>query len=219
MRAPARELFRDADFPASDSSLFSSFSTPLAQFREDITWRRPQVGRLARAPNLGSGPEPRPGPQTSRRAPNLGLGPEPRAGPRTLGRAPRAASGGMPLRPLGAGWGEGAPRGSQSESRFRRRSGRARSPVQKTPARPRFSSDGRPAGRASGPHGSPGHRRPGSVSRVCRDEPCSCSSGRQGCSHRHFRMGTLDAVHGEGRSGLVLRALVQTIFTNGSSDK
>ncbi|XP_034862623.1 calpain-10 isoform X1 [Mirounga leonina] len=43
MRAPARELFRDADFPASDSSLFSSFSTPLAQFREDFTWRRPQV--------------------------------------------------------------------------------------------------------------------------------------------------------------------------------
>ncbi|XP_004427799.1 PREDICTED: calpain-10 isoform X1 [Ceratotherium simum simum] len=42
MRAPARELFRDASFPASDSSLFSSFSTPLAQFREDITWRRPQ---------------------------------------------------------------------------------------------------------------------------------------------------------------------------------
>ncbi|KAF6112988.1 calpain 10 [Phyllostomus discolor] len=43
MRAPARELFRDAAFPASDSSLFSSFSTPLAQFREDITWKRPQV--------------------------------------------------------------------------------------------------------------------------------------------------------------------------------
>lgn len=42
MRAPARELFRDAAFPAADSSLFSSFSTPLAQFREDITWRRPQ---------------------------------------------------------------------------------------------------------------------------------------------------------------------------------
>ncbi|XP_024617375.1 calpain-10 isoform X1 [Neophocaena asiaeorientalis asiaeorientalis] len=42
MRAPARELFRDAAFPASDSSLFSSFSTPLAQFREEITWRRPQ---------------------------------------------------------------------------------------------------------------------------------------------------------------------------------
>lgn len=81
MRAPARELFRDADFPASDSSLFSNFSTPLAQFREDITWRRPQVGRLARAPNLGSRPEPRPGSQTSRRAPNLGLGPEPRAEP------------------------------------------------------------------------------------------------------------------------------------------
>ena len=45
MRAPARELFRDAAFPASDSSLFSSFSTPLAQFREEITWRRPQVGQ------------------------------------------------------------------------------------------------------------------------------------------------------------------------------
>ncbi|XP_030873337.1 calpain-10 isoform X4 [Leptonychotes weddellii] len=59
MRVPARELFRDADFPASDSSLFSSFSTPLAQFREDITWRRPQVGLLARVSNLGSGPEPR----------------------------------------------------------------------------------------------------------------------------------------------------------------
>ncbi|XP_036757151.2 calpain-10 isoform X3 [Manis pentadactyla] len=42
MRAPARELFRDAAFPATDSSLFSSFSTPLARFREDITWRRPQ---------------------------------------------------------------------------------------------------------------------------------------------------------------------------------
>ncbi|XP_054975933.1 calpain-10 isoform X4 [Sorex araneus] len=42
MRAPSRELFRDAAFPASDSSLFSSFSTPLAQFRGDITWRRPQ---------------------------------------------------------------------------------------------------------------------------------------------------------------------------------
>ncbi|XP_054578723.1 calpain-10 isoform X5 [Eptesicus fuscus] len=42
MRAPARELFRDPAFPASDSSLFSSFSTPLAQFRGDITWRRPQ---------------------------------------------------------------------------------------------------------------------------------------------------------------------------------
>ncbi|XP_059962896.1 calpain-10 isoform X1 [Mesoplodon densirostris] len=42
MRVPARELFRDAAFPASDSSLFSSFSTPLAQFREEITWRRPQ---------------------------------------------------------------------------------------------------------------------------------------------------------------------------------
>lgn len=42
---PARELFRDAAFPASDSSLFYNLSTPLAQFREDITWRRPQVQR------------------------------------------------------------------------------------------------------------------------------------------------------------------------------
>ncbi|CAK6448399.1 unnamed protein product [Pipistrellus nathusii] len=42
MRPPARELFRDPAFPASNSSLFSSYSTPLAQFREDITWRRPQ---------------------------------------------------------------------------------------------------------------------------------------------------------------------------------
>uniref|UniRef100_A0A480LPV9 Calpain-10 n=1 Tax=Sus scrofa TaxID=9823 RepID=A0A480LPV9_PIG len=42
MRAPARELFRDSAFPASDSSIFSSFSTPLVQFREEITWRRPQ---------------------------------------------------------------------------------------------------------------------------------------------------------------------------------
>ncbi|XP_058521195.1 calpain-10 [Ochotona princeps] len=38
----AKELFRDADFPASDASLFFNLSTPLAQFREDITWRRPQ---------------------------------------------------------------------------------------------------------------------------------------------------------------------------------
>uniref|UniRef100_A0A2K5SDE9 Calpain 10 n=1 Tax=Cebus imitator TaxID=2715852 RepID=A0A2K5SDE9_CEBIM len=35
-------LFRDAAFPAADSSLFCDLSTPLAQFREDITWRRPQ---------------------------------------------------------------------------------------------------------------------------------------------------------------------------------
>uniref|UniRef100_A0A2K6R5Y9 Calpain 10 n=1 Tax=Rhinopithecus roxellana TaxID=61622 RepID=A0A2K6R5Y9_RHIRO len=39
---PARELFRDAAFPAADSSLFCDLSTPLAHFREDITWRRPQ---------------------------------------------------------------------------------------------------------------------------------------------------------------------------------
>uniref|UniRef100_A0A2K6R635 Calpain 10 n=1 Tax=Rhinopithecus roxellana TaxID=61622 RepID=A0A2K6R635_RHIRO len=52
---PARELFRDAAFPAADSSLFCDLSTPLAHFREDITWRRPQVpegGRSQDAPPL-----------------------------------------------------------------------------------------------------------------------------------------------------------------------
>ncbi|XP_072496579.1 calpain-10 isoform X2 [Notamacropus eugenii] len=39
---PEREFFKDATFPACDSSLFCTFSTPLAQFREDITWLRPQ---------------------------------------------------------------------------------------------------------------------------------------------------------------------------------
>ncbi|XP_051695308.1 calpain-10 isoform X2 [Oryctolagus cuniculus] len=48
--APAAELFRDTDFPASDSSLCCSLSTPLAQFREDITWRRPQ--EICVAPRL-----------------------------------------------------------------------------------------------------------------------------------------------------------------------
>ncbi|XP_006893560.1 PREDICTED: calpain-10 [Elephantulus edwardii] len=47
---PAPELFRDAAFPASDASLFSDFSTPLAQFREDFTWRRPQ--ELCASPRL-----------------------------------------------------------------------------------------------------------------------------------------------------------------------
>ncbi|XP_031823987.1 calpain-10 [Sarcophilus harrisii] len=37
-----RDFFKDAAFPACDSSLFCTFSTPLAQFREDITWLRPQ---------------------------------------------------------------------------------------------------------------------------------------------------------------------------------
>ncbi|XP_062961835.1 calpain-10 isoform X1 [Cynocephalus volans] len=48
--ASGRELFRDAAFPASESSLFSSRSTPLARFREDITWRRPQ--EICAAPQL-----------------------------------------------------------------------------------------------------------------------------------------------------------------------
>ncbi|XP_049744571.1 calpain-10 isoform X1 [Elephas maximus indicus] len=47
---PAPELFRDAAFPASDASLFFDFSTPLAQFREDFTWRRPQ--EICAAPRL-----------------------------------------------------------------------------------------------------------------------------------------------------------------------
>uniref|UniRef100_A0A5F8G904 Calpain 10 n=1 Tax=Monodelphis domestica TaxID=13616 RepID=A0A5F8G904_MONDO len=38
-----REYFKDATFPASDSSLFCTFATPLAQFREEITWLRPQM--------------------------------------------------------------------------------------------------------------------------------------------------------------------------------
>nr|XP_005005745.1 calpain-10 isoform X3 [Cavia porcellus] len=50
VQEPARELFRDAAFPASESSLFFNLSTPLAQFREDITWRRPQ--EICTAPRL-----------------------------------------------------------------------------------------------------------------------------------------------------------------------
>ncbi|XP_013363556.1 PREDICTED: calpain-10 isoform X1 [Chinchilla lanigera] len=50
VQQPARELFRDAAFPASESSLFFNLSTPLAQFREDITWRRPQ--EICTAPRL-----------------------------------------------------------------------------------------------------------------------------------------------------------------------
>ncbi|XP_054556168.1 calpain-10 isoform X2 [Talpa occidentalis] len=52
MRAPARELFRDAAFPAADSSLLSGRSTPLARLRGDITWRRPQ--EICAAPRLFS---------------------------------------------------------------------------------------------------------------------------------------------------------------------
>lgn len=58
----AQELFRDAAFPATESSLFFNLSTPLAQFREDITWRRPQVG-------LGAGLLPEPGGQAGTRNP------------------------------------------------------------------------------------------------------------------------------------------------------
>ncbi|KAJ3594525.1 hypothetical protein NHX12_003832 [Muraenolepis orangiensis] len=35
-------LFEDQDFPSDDSSLFSDYSTPIAQLQGDITWRRPQ---------------------------------------------------------------------------------------------------------------------------------------------------------------------------------
>ncbi|XP_038599136.1 calpain-10 isoform X2 [Tachyglossus aculeatus] len=37
-----RQLFKDATFPACESSIFFNFSTPLAQFRGDISWLRPQ---------------------------------------------------------------------------------------------------------------------------------------------------------------------------------
>ncbi|XP_028926075.1 calpain-10 isoform X2 [Ornithorhynchus anatinus] len=37
-----RQFFKDATFPACDSSIFFNFSTPLAQFRGDISWLRPQ---------------------------------------------------------------------------------------------------------------------------------------------------------------------------------
>ncbi|XP_014383291.1 calpain-10 isoform X2 [Alligator sinensis] len=37
-----RDLYNDPTFPASDSSLFFNYSTPLAQFRGEISWLRPQ---------------------------------------------------------------------------------------------------------------------------------------------------------------------------------
>ncbi|XP_014456305.1 calpain-10 isoform X3 [Alligator mississippiensis] len=36
------DLYNDPTFPASDSSLFFNYSTPLAQFRGEISWLRPQ---------------------------------------------------------------------------------------------------------------------------------------------------------------------------------
>ncbi|XP_019358955.1 PREDICTED: calpain-10 isoform X2 [Gavialis gangeticus] len=37
-----RDLYNDPTFPANDSSLFFNYSTPLAQFRGEISWLRPQ---------------------------------------------------------------------------------------------------------------------------------------------------------------------------------
>ncbi|XP_074045741.1 calpain-10 isoform X1 [Macrotis lagotis] len=39
---PPAGLFLDPAFPAGDAALFCTFSTPLARFREDIAWLRPQ---------------------------------------------------------------------------------------------------------------------------------------------------------------------------------
>lgn len=103
MRAPARELFRDAAFPASDASLFSSFSTPLAQFRDDITWKRPQVRRWR---GFGSGRERGAGVRRAGHAVASGLG----------SRAPRPASW-PPLGPVQGSRPERAPLSPESSVR------------------------------------------------------------------------------------------------------
>uniref|UniRef100_A0A8D0H5R4 Calpain-10 n=1 Tax=Sphenodon punctatus TaxID=8508 RepID=A0A8D0H5R4_SPHPU len=45
-------LYKDPTFPASDTSLFFNYSTPLAQFRGEISWLRPQ--EICSAPRLFS---------------------------------------------------------------------------------------------------------------------------------------------------------------------
>lgn len=40
----ARDLYTDPTFPASDTSIFFDYCTPLAQFRGEISWLRPKVG-------------------------------------------------------------------------------------------------------------------------------------------------------------------------------
>ncbi|XP_019388392.1 PREDICTED: calpain-10 isoform X2 [Crocodylus porosus] len=47
-----RDLYNDPTFPADDSSLFFNYSTPLAQFRGEISWLRPQ--EICSAPRLFS---------------------------------------------------------------------------------------------------------------------------------------------------------------------
>lgn len=43
METPEKFQFEDADFPATSTSLFSSYSTPIAKFSGEISWLRPQV--------------------------------------------------------------------------------------------------------------------------------------------------------------------------------
>ncbi|XP_060690704.1 calpain-10 isoform X2 [Hemiscyllium ocellatum] len=50
MEIPKKKLFEDPGFPASNTSLFSSYSTPIAKFRSKITWLRPQ--EISRSPRL-----------------------------------------------------------------------------------------------------------------------------------------------------------------------
>jgi len=37
------DLYTDPTFPASDTSIFFDYCTPLAQFRGEISWLRPKV--------------------------------------------------------------------------------------------------------------------------------------------------------------------------------
>ncbi|XP_074819520.1 calpain-10 isoform X4 [Natator depressus] len=50
--ATKENLYKDPTFPASDSSLFFNCSTPLSQFRGEISWLRPQ--EICSAPQLFS---------------------------------------------------------------------------------------------------------------------------------------------------------------------
>lgn len=52
METPEKFQFEDADFPATSSSLFSSYSTPIAKFSGEISWLRPQ--EIAKSPQLFS---------------------------------------------------------------------------------------------------------------------------------------------------------------------
>ncbi|XP_039344306.1 calpain-10 isoform X4 [Mauremys reevesii] len=50
--ATKENLYKDPTFPASDTSLFFNYSTPLSQFRGEISWLRPQ--EICSAPRLFS---------------------------------------------------------------------------------------------------------------------------------------------------------------------